>query len=169
MTLTDLHATLLSRAFQNILGNPEEGSMAFVRCLTADIVEGLAASSLFVPGAWTVKRVADHDDIASRTVTADRAVELRETKKGATLLLVDTSTAGAGMDGIYSASREIGEAALFGEANGLAVREITQRLSSAHREFAERAVKTARARGRRNSVSPWTEFDFYARSAACQD
>ena len=41
-----------------------------------------------------------------RTITADRAVEMREDKGDATLLLVDTDRAGAGMDGIYSASRK---------------------------------------------------------------
>jgi DNA phosphorothioation-dependent restriction protein DptH len=164
--LTDSHAKLLSRALENLLGKPEEGSMAFVRCLTGDIIQGLAASSLFAPGGWIVKRVADHDDNNSRTITADRAVELRESKTGATLLLVDTSKAGAGMDGIYSASREVGEASLFEEANALAVRAISKNLTSSHREFAERAVKKARGRGRRNSVSPWSEFDFYAKAAA---
>ena len=160
--LTDSHVTLLSRALENLLGKPEEGSMAFVRCLTGEIIQGLAASSSFAPGSWVVKRVADHDDKNSRTITADRAVELRESKTGATLLLVDTSKAGAGMDGIYSASREVGEASLFAEANGLAVRAISKN----HREYAERAVKKARGRGRRNNVSPWSEFDFYARTAA---
>ena len=38
---------------------------------------------------------------------------MREAKDQAVLLLVDTATAGAGMDGIYSAAREIDEEALF--------------------------------------------------------
>ena len=48
------------------------------------------------------------------------------------------------MDGIYSAAREVAEASLFAEALLLAGREITLQLSSKHRQYAERAVKTAR-------------------------
>ena len=82
--------------------------------------------------------MADSDDADLRTITADRAVEMREAKGDATLLLVDTHLAGAGMDGIYSASREVDEASLFEEARRLAGAEVTRRLSSAHRRYAER-------------------------------
>ena len=71
--------------------------------------------SLLLSG-WQVWRVADSDNRGPRTITADRAVEMRETKGDAVLLLVDTARAGAGMDGIYSAAREVDEASLFAEA-----------------------------------------------------
>lgn len=165
MIWTELHSTLLSRAFQKILGRPDAGAMAFVRCLTPDVVEALAHDPLFVPEGWQVQRVADKDEPANRTITADQAVEIRETKGDAIFLLVDTSRAGAGMDGIYSAAREVDETVLFDEALRLAARGITNRLGKASREYAGRAVKKARGFGHLYSVSPWTEFDFYVQIA----
>ena len=104
--------------------------MAFVRCLTPDVVEALATDAAFAPRDWQVWRVADSDNESARTITADRAVEMRETKADAALLLVDTARAGAGMDGIYSAAREVDEASLFKEALRLAGREVTRQLSA---------------------------------------
>jgi DNA phosphorothioation-dependent restriction protein DptH len=69
------------------------------------------------------------------------------------------------MDGIYSAAREIEEAALFKEALRLAARQITNQQGKSAREFAERAVRKARGFGQRYSVSPWQEFDYYLRVA----
>jgi len=166
MSLTELHATLLSQAFQHVLGAAEVGSMAFVRCLTDDIVKDLAAMPNFAPQGWQVFRVANTDELVCRSFTADRAVELRESKGEPTLLLVDTTRAGAGMDGIYSAGREVRETELFNEAVRLAAQEITRRLSSENRQFALKAVKKARGWGGRISVSRWAEFDFLVRSAA---
>ena len=140
--------------------------MAFVRCLTPDVVEALAADVTFAPEGWQVLRVADTEDGTGRTTDADTAVELRETKDEPTLLLVDTGRAGAGMAGIYSAAREVGEAELFSEAGRLAGAEVTSRLSSADRAYAERAIRRAQGVGRHDSVSPWAEFDFLCRAAA---
>lgn len=110
--------------------------------------------------------MADLNDDNIRAITADRAVEMRETKGDAVLLLVDTARAGAGMDGIYSAALEVDEARLFTEALRLAAHEVTLRLSREDREYAKRAVKKARGYGHRFSVSAWTEFDFLIRIAA---
>src|SRR5437867_1329679 len=164
--ITELHSKLLTQAFEKLLGEPRDGSVAFVKCLVSEVVRELSASARFAPKDWQVCCVADHNNPPTRTVTADQAVELREAKGNALLFLVDTSLAGAGMDGIYSASREISEDALFNEANRRAAREITKKVSATARSFAERAVKKARARSRRISISPWAEFDFYARTAA---
>ncbi|MEK7993654.1 MAG: hypothetical protein AAB403_07605, partial [Planctomycetota bacterium] len=166
MEWTDLHARILAWAFEKVLGEPVSGSMAFVRCLTPDVVQALAADASFAPRDWRVWRVADSDNQGARTITADRAVEMRETKGDAVLLLVDTARAGAGMDGIYSAAHEVDEASLFAEALRLAGNEVTGQLSAKHRKYAERAVKEARGHGRRFSVSVWTEFDFLCRVAA---
>ena len=162
MDWTRLHGTLFGRAFERLLGRPERGAMAFARCLTPDVVAELAADAAFTPSEWRVLRVADTDDEANRTTDADTAVELRETKDEPTLLLVDTGRAGAGMDGIYSAAREVAEAELLTEAGRLARAE----LSSVHREYAERAIRRAQGVGRHDSVSPWAEFDFLCRVAA---
>ena len=166
MKWTKLHGQKLGQALEQVLGRPEPGTVAFVRCLTPDVMEKLAADENFRVQNWQVRRVAGSDDANLRTITADRAVEMREAKGEATLLLVDTHLAGAGMDGIYSASREVDETSLFKEAQRLAGAKVTRRLSSAHRQYAERAIKKAQGFGRQYSVSPWTAFDFLCRIAA---
>lgn len=166
MLPTNLHARLMADAFERVLGHPDKGAMAFVRCLTPEVVKALAGDASFAPARWEVWRVADLDDPGARTITADRAVEMRESKENATLLLVDTTLAGAGMDGIYSAACEVDEASLFKEAIRLAAHQVTQARCAADRRYAEQAIKKARGHGRRFSVSPWTEFDFLVRIAA---
>ena len=161
---TDLHGPVLSRAFERALGRAESGTMAFVRCLTSDVVAELASDRNFDPREWEVLRVADVH--ADRTITADEAVERREGKGNATVLLVDTDRAGAGMDGIYNAGRAVDETSLFREANSLAYAEVTRRLTREHRRYAERAVKKAQGFRGRYSVSPWTVFDYLCRVAA---
>ena len=165
MEWTDLHARLLSEALENVLGTPSPGAIAFVRCLTPNVVEALAEDASFAPLGWQTFRVADGYQSVRRTVAADRAVELREEKGDALLLLVDTDLAGAGMDGVYSAAREVDESSLFLEARRLAGREITKQSSAASRNYAELAVKKARGYGGRFSLSAWTEFDFLCRVA----
>ncbi len=167
MNWYELHALLLGRAFEKVLGAADKGAIAFVRCLTPQVVQALATDGRFSPGAgWGVSRVADANDSNTRTITADQAVELRESKGQAALLLVDTDRAGAGMDGIYSAAREVDEAGLFREATRIAAAEVTRTHSSQVRSYAETAVKRARRFGQRFSLSPWTEFDFLVRTAA---
>lgn len=165
MKWTEFHTRLLAKAFETVLGRPERGSIAFARCLTPDVVENLASNSLFAPNGWEVLRVADTNKTDMRTVTADRAVEIRESKQSATLLLIDTERVGAGMDGIYNASREVEEAHLFREAQRLAGRQITKILSSADRKYAEAAIRRARRYGRACAVSRWAEFDFLCQVA----
>ncbi len=166
MMLNKSHITFLSQALNHILGNAENGSMAFVRCLTSEIVESLANSHDFLLDGWKVYFVTNRHDSPNRFITADEAVEMRESKSEPILLIVDTSRAGAGMDGIYSAAQEVHENILFKEAHSLSAHEITNRLSRSHRDFAERAVRKARQRGRRVSISPWVIFDFYVRIAS---
>ena len=166
MEWTDLHGRLLARAFEKLLGSPQPGAMAFVRCLTLDVVEALAVDEAFTPGGWQVLRVADEEHAGKRTITADRAVEMRESKGEPVLLLVDTGRAGAGMDGIYSAAREVDEATLFREATRLATREIEQDLLRANQNYAKQAIRKARGYGSRHAVSRWAEFDFLCRVAA---
>ncbi len=162
----DLHAELLSKAFEKILGAPDKGTMAFVRCLTPQIVLALASDQKFVPHGWQVYRVAETDDGDTRTITADQAVEIRELKAQAVLMLVDTDKAGAGMDGVYSAAREIDETSLFEEVIRLAAGQVTRRHSRQTRVYAETAIKRARRLGQRFSLSPWTEFNFLVHGAA---
>ena len=134
--------------------------MAFVRCLTPDVVEALGADPSFAPAGWQVLRVADETQTEKRTITADQAVERRESKGDALLLLIDTERAGAGMDGIYSASREVDEATLFRarRSDSRATQSLSDippqtaatrsRRSERHGDTAERTV----CRGGRSSI-----------------
>ena len=136
MKWTNIHTNILRQAFENTLGAPQPGTMAFVRCLTPDTVFELVRNPSFALEGWKIKRVANSNDEETRTITADRAVEIREMKADATLLLVDTELAGAGMDGIYSATREVGEQSLFTEALRLAKNKITHKMSAKERKYA---------------------------------
>ncbi len=160
-----LHGELLGKAFEKTLGVPGPGSMAFVRCLTPHVIRELAGDSGFAPNDWHVWRVGEINDTASRSITADEAVEIREAKDDPVLLLVDTDEAGAGMDGVYSAAREVDESGLFKEAIRLAAAQVTKQHSRPVRLYAETAVKRARRLGQQFSLSPWTEFDFLVRVA----
>lgn len=166
MVWTELHGRLCTTAFEKVLGKPEPGAMAFVRCLSPEVVERLALDPAFAPYRWHICRVADVNDRSTRTITADRAVELREKKGESVLLLVDTTRAGAGMDGIYSAAQEVHEETLFKHARQLASDELTRIFGRDTRKRAEQALKSARRFGRRNSISYWAEFDFLVRAAA---
>lgn len=166
MVWSELHGRLCSGAFERVLGRPEPGAMAFVRCVSPDVAERLTRDQTFAPAGWQVFRVADADEPSSRTITADRAVELREAKADAVLLVVDTSRAGAGMDGIYSAAQEVQEVELFSQARRLAGSELARAISRQARDRAEQALKRARRSGGRLSISYWAEFDFIVRVAA---
>lgn len=165
MKWTEVHTDILARAFNKILGAPQPGTMAFVRCLTPDMVRKLINDSSFALEGWEIRRVADANNEETRTITADRAVEMREMKADATLLLVDTERAGAGMDGIYSATREVDEKSLFGEALQLAKSGIRSKLSAKERRYAESAIRKAQVRGLR-SVSPEVQLDFLCQTIA---
>lgn len=168
--LTDVHGRLLSEALETLLGASDEiGALAFMRCLAPEVVRMLALSgSAFSPRGWTVRIVADAQRAEARTITADMAVELREAKGEAVLLLVDTDAAGAGMDGIYSSAREVNEAELFNKAEKLASDNVKETLGAFYQGYVERAVKIARGYGGRNAVSRWAAFDFLCRVAAKQ-
>jgi DNA phosphorothioation-dependent restriction protein DptH len=162
MTWTELHAQIIATAFEKVLDKPQNGHVAFARCLTPEVTEFLAGNAAFEPAGWRVCRVANVTDLLTRTISADHAVELRERKEAAILLLVDIDRAGAGMDGIYSAALEVNESSLFSQALHLA----KSHLSSATRRAAEQAISKARRFGHRFTVPPWTEFDFLVRIAA---
>ncbi len=168
MTTTDslrptaAEVRLLNQAFTQLLGSPSVGSVGFCRCLRADLVEALAACRDFAPVGWLVWAVTEAKDSASRQITSDQAVELRENKRDAVLLLVDPQRAGAGMDGIYSAAREIDEEELFAQ-----IRKLTRaELGPACFAKVEQAMKQARKVSDRRMISAWQEFEFLARVVA---
>jgi len=157
MDWTKSHGLVLADAVTELLGKPTSGSMAFIRCLAPEVVECLAADANgFLVTGWQVFRVAGDTDPARRTVSADEAVELRESKGEAALLLVDTTEAGAGMDGIWSSARELAEPEVFGRAR----RTVLAQMGPAQRKYVKQALKEAGAGGRYNRLSPWRELDF---------
>ncbi len=161
MPLSELHVLVLKTALANILGEGANGTIVFIRCLSNEILYPLIQNEKFTINDWDIRLVSDYEDVSDRIIPADKAVEIRETKEKPTLLLVDIDKAGAGMDGIYGAGREVKESELFKEALKLAAAEITKSLSGEERKFAEKAVRKSRRRGRKQSVSPWLVFDYY--------
>jgi len=123
------------------------------------LVHELAAHPAFEVANWSVYAVGERNVDDARLITADRAVEFREDKRDAVLLLVDTATAGAGMDGIYSAAKELGERELLSKAIELTVRQLQKAVAN----VAAQAVARARKLGQRHTVSAFREFDFYVR------
>ena len=157
MEWTRSHGSVLAEAVSRLLGEGRQGEVAFVRCLATGVVETLAADTeRFVIPGWDVFLVCERADSGARSITADRAVEIRESKGTAALFLVDTAALGAGMDGVFSATRELTEVPLFAEAMRLALR----RLNPAPRTYVREAIKRARERGLGIRVSPWQELDF---------
>lgn len=157
MEWTKRHGAVMAEAMQRLLGSPADGSMAFARCLAPDVVEHLATDRQgFVVDGWRVWRVADETNPTRRTITADEAVELRESKGAAALLLVDTTRAGAGMDGILSSGRELTERIVFERAQRIAL----ARLGPAQRKYVREALKRAQSGGLGNRLSPWQRLDF---------
>lgn len=156
--------TILASALKSLLGETDPGAIAFARCFTREIMEMLCKDTSFSIPGWKIFGVVDGNsaDHSKRLIRADQAVEMREEKRDAILLLVDVDSAGAGMDGIYSAAREVSETELFERANKLAKDVIMK----PHRKFVDAAVRQARKIGRRHTISPWTEFAFYS---ACAD
>jgi len=148
----------LRDAFQEILGAAAPGTMCYIRCLALNIIASICASEAFNIHGWDVFSVTDYSDKQHRLITGDQAVEIREDKNQAVLLLVDSKTAGAGMDGIYSAAREIREKEFFDKANDYA-RKNTPR---GFQVFTGKAIKKARRVGGQNTISPWEEFIFYS-------
>ena len=161
MNLPENATPYLAQTLTRLLGKAMPGSMAFIRCLPAEVVRALVADQRFVVANWQIAAVTAAADATNRTITADMAVEWREDKAEATLLLVDTESAGAGMDGIYSAARDISELELF-EAAQQTVRE---RLPHGGKGFAQKALSKARRLARNQALSPWREFSYLCRAS----
>ncbi len=154
--LTEFQIDILKDAFQQLLGKPwKKGAMAYVRCLLPEIILSLCKNERFIIKGWQVYGVTNRCDLSSRLITSDRAVEMRENKSDAVLLLIDTSSAGSGLDGIYSAGREIVERELFETA----IKKTQRIIPQGFKGFCKKAVSKSR---RITTVSPWREFEFYS-------
>jgi DNA phosphorothioation-dependent restriction protein DptH len=143
-----------------------DGDVVFIKDLDADLPQALANHyQLDGSSQWEVYAVSDQSE--ANTITVDRAVELREVKGKALILLIDPIRAGAGRDGIFSAGREIRAQALFETAIELA--EIPLVNDRGYLSKAERAAATLFSSGvrRRNTALPAKQrFNFRIRAAS---
>ena len=160
----DKQADVLAQAFLRLLGKAHPGKVAFVRDAPLDVIRRLACDLHFQQVLkeqhWQVYGVAEREDRYDNIITSDQAVALREQKGPALLLLVDRQKAGPGMDGIYSACREIKEEKLFKQACDEVVQGIE---SPTYRKWLRHLLKeTSQQQEHR---SPWFRFDFLVRSA----
>ena len=158
--LTEGVRDVLRATFRGLLGPAQPGTMAFVRCLPERVVHALAADAGFHLDGWQIAAVTSDHDPQGRRITAGQAVEWREDKADPALLLVDPQGAGPGMDGIYSAAREIGESELFRQAVELA----RQRLPHGRKGFALKALQKAGWQKRRRPLAPWSALDYLCRA-----
>ncbi len=151
-----MNTEALRRAIVSLLGPGNPGDMAFTRALSSADIDQILQENRNSAGGWCLVAVGNSE--APGWIKSDAAVEIRESKGPATFLLVDAHTAGAGMDGVYSASREIDEETLFEKA----ITIVRQGIDRPWRDFADDAVKRARRVGaRRHSTSLRQEFQFY--------
>jgi DNA phosphorothioation-dependent restriction protein DptH len=158
MSVTADQAAYLAKSLRELAGPPAAGNIAFLRCIPVELIAPLVTHPAFSIPAWQIFAVAGASDATARIITADKAVEIRENKGPATLLIVDVTTAGAGMDGIYSAAKEISEPELFKKAVNYARRDMPKSTA----ELVKEAVGRAKKLGQRNTISPWREFIFYS-------
>ena len=165
MSISSTQASCLAKALRELAGPPDPGNIAFLRCIPAELIVPLVTHTNFRVTGWQVFAVAGEGGATPRTITADKAVEIRESKDMATLLIVDVTSAGAGMDGIYSASKEISEHELFKKAISNARKALPKPIVDVAKETVSRAKKL----GQRHSVSHWQEFTFYSLCAEKPD
>ncbi len=151
----------LQSALAELLAAPVLGSVAYLRelpgWLQAELMDQVGGEL----GGWQVRWVRGDSDPGRFCIQADQAVQLREDKGPALCLVIDPERSGAGLDGIYSAAREIGERDLADRACGCILRE----LPAPQRRSAERAVREANRLGgrrRKELLSPWSRVRFYA-------
>ncbi len=146
----------LLKALSKLLGTPHPGAMAYTRCLYEKEIDDLLQNAATKDNSWYVAGVGAR--IHDGWITGDKAVEIREEKGRACCLLVLPSEAGAGMDGIYNAAREISEHELFTLAVQLSRNAINREVSS----FGIEAVKSAqRIGGKRRKITGRQELGFY--------
>ena len=144
----------MAQAFAQLLGSrPQPGDLAFTRCLAPEVIALLIGSEAFRLPGWEV-RCVNATPHGEREMSAERAVEWRETKASpACLLLVESQSVGPGMDGIYSSAREINEAELFAVANKIARNQVI-----GYKKFTDEAIRKAKQVGGGKILSPWVEF-----------
>jgi DNA phosphorothioation-dependent restriction protein DptH len=165
--LTKIHTESLKNSIERLLINGTEGTVVFIRCLQSELVFSLIENEDFRLTGWNIfavtNEVIKNKYNNSNIITSDQAVDLRESKKEKVLLLVDTLNVGAGMDGIYSATREIKEKELFDRSIKYSLNKFNK--DKKVFDFLKMAINKAKSIGRNNTISPWQIFDFYSNCA----
>jgi hypothetical protein len=145
------------KALSEHLGNARKGDLVFARFFTVEEISRVVADSVGGLSGWQVFGVGE----AGRSqgwITGDQAVEIREDKGQATLLLVDAAHAGAGMDGIYNAARELAEDTVF----QMAIEHAKQPLTASLRAFGDEAVRRSKRVGGQRRTTPFRDqLGFY--------
>jgi DNA phosphorothioation-dependent restriction protein DptH len=154
----------LLKALAELLGSPQRGAMAYTRCLAREEIMHLLNVTGGMVEGWLIAGVgAQTKDF---WITGDKAVELREDKGQASCLLILPLEAGAGIDGIYNAAREISERELFSRA----IHHSRERLNGDTAEFGKEAVKRAQRIGsKRRNVTGRQSLAFHSALAADED
>ena len=155
----------LAQGLAKILNGPGTGGeIAYLRCLDEAAIVLLCSSSAFQLKGWEIRGVTAQTDESQRLITADRAVEIREDKGPAHVLLIDYLHAGAGLDGIYNACREVTEEQFYEEAIRLLRRKMR-----GWAKFADEAMTKAQRLNARSRLTPRQRFEFHAALALGQD
>lgn len=159
VSLTDAQVQILAATFQRLLPVAVAGDVAYARFLSTGVIRTLLAHRDFEVLHWAVYGVG-HGDSPS-WIRGERAVELREEKKKPLLLLVDESQPDAGMDGIFSAGRELDEKLFFDDA----ARHLESQVGRRTWELVKQAKVQARRLGAIKPLPPWQEFLFQSQAS----
>lgn len=154
----------LLKALNGLLGAPQQGTVAYTRCLSGEEIDVLLKRAQGQLDGWQVVGVGARPD--ADWITGDKAVEIREDKGGACCLLVLPSEAGAGMDGIYNAAREISEKDLFTRAVQHALSALDRNTAT----FGSDAIKRAQRVGsKRRKITGRQQLAFYDQLASLDE
>lgn len=158
--LTKTHIEALKTSLDKLLSNSSEGTIAYIKCFSTDTVFELINNEKFKISGWEVYLVSNKEKFNNNfKINSDKAVDIRESKKNKVLFLVDPSNVGSGMDGIYSASREIKESEILERANKKVFEELKDKTII---DFLKECIRRAKRIGKSNTISPWQIFDFYS-------
>lgn len=159
VSLTDAQVHMLAATFQRLLPDAVPGDVAYARFLSGGVIRTLLAHPNFDVPHWAVYGVGQGD--SPSWIRGERAVELREEKQRPLLLLVDESQPDAGMDGIFSAGRELDEKLFFDDAGRYLESQVGRRTW----ELVKQAKVQARRLGAIKPLPPWQEFLFQSQAS----
>ncbi len=154
----------LLEAILQAAGGGSDGDIVYNTSLSFGEISGILKCAQETNTNWVIKGVGTNH--TEHWIASDQAVALRESKGSPAILLIDAGAAGAGLDGIYNASRELDESLIYQYALSI----IDKQLPKNRLRFAKEAVKrAARVGGRRNRISEKQQFGFKVDLIECGD